>query len=538
MPEFTSRMDFYHWQTPVFADVFPDETANTPEVDKLRLQAYLVDQFAKLGINLTVQRAKTMPSYTFYEAALNESVEADTLREHIYHIETERGWTIGFSQSDDNYLQLLVRTQYHVKLSLSQIISRGTFLKSTNLSSLVVGVNLQQQILVSHWEAIRHMLIVGDRATKETFIQSVLLTQLMLNTPGELRIAFLGQNLEAYRYLQESPHSLGDTSKRSPEQGVHLIVGLNRELQRRQLAFTNAEVSSLDECNASRLDAQSATFPRIILVLDNLDHAEWAKYQEQWLTPFFQILEYGAQYGIHILLSEWTLQLPEPFDEIRDRVLVRLIARSLVENMDTGQQLKDVHPSLMRFVDAFFVRGVQWTPLEIAGISPDAVRSLVVYWRQAAHHRVENAHVMNLARSTATSRKSLLPGPEKPSKAVLVRATEQLVKVLETDELEMLISANQDENEMTEAHKIIMTEADQTLGIESDENGELSISFDAIQKAQALATYLGWLGIGPLIDILGLSQKEAETIIAILQARQILERSKSPTPYLRVPRKK
>jgi hypothetical protein len=531
-------MDFYHWQTPVFADVFPDETANTPEVDKLRLQAYLVDQFAKLGINLTVQRAKTMPSYTFYEAALNESVEADTLREHIYHIETERGWTIGFSQSDDNYLQLLVRTQYHVKLSLSQIISRGTFLKSTNLSSLVVGVNLQQQILVSHWEAIRHMLIVGDRATKETFIQSVLLTQLMLNTPGELRIAFLGQNLEAYRYLQESPHSLGDTSKRSPEQGVHLIVGLNRELQRRQLAFTNAEVSSLDECNASRLDAQSATFPRIILVLDNLDHAEWAKYQEQWLTPFFQILEYGAQYGIHILLSEWTLQLPEPFDEIRDRVLVRLIARSLVENMDTGQQLKDVHPSLMRFVDAFFVRGVQWTPLEIAGISPDAVRSLVVYWRQAAHHRVENAHVMNLARSTATSRKSLLPGPEKPSKAVLVRATEQLVKVLETDELEMLISANQDENEMTEAHKIIMTEADQTLGIESDENGELSISFDAIQKAQALATYLGWLGIGPLIDILGLSQKEAETIIAILQARQILERSKSPTPYLRVPRKK
>lgn len=245
MPEFRSRMDLYHWQTPVFANVFPDEAALAPENDKLRLQRHLIEQFENQGIAITVQRSKTMPSYTFYELELDAAIEADTLREHIYHIETDKAWTLGYSQIDDTHLQILLRTQIHEPLTLPQIISRGTFRKSTNLSSLVVGVNLQQQILVSHWEAIRHMLIVGDRATKETFIHSMLLTQLMLNTPSELRIAFLGEDLEAYRYLQEAPHSLGDTSKRKPEEGMRLILGLSRELQRRQLAFENIEGKSV-----------------------------------------------------------------------------------------------------------------------------------------------------------------------------------------------------------------------------------------------------------------------------------------------------
>ncbi|MDQ7024506.1 MAG: hypothetical protein Q9P44_03010 [Anaerolineae bacterium] len=62
---------------------------------------------------------------------------------------------------------------------------------------------------------------------------------------------------------------------------------------------------------------------------------------------------------------------------------------------------------------------------------------------------------------------------------------------------------------------------------------EISIQMDMIRRAHALASYLGWLGRGPLMDILGFSLQETESIIAILQARQILERSNTPTPRLR-----
>lgn len=544
MPELISRMDLYHWQTPVFADVFTNEAASTVENDKQRLQARLIDQFMNLGVNVQIERSKTMPSYTVYQIQLKQVIDADTLREHIYHIETEKDWVMGYSLLDETHLQLLLRTQKHKELTLSQVISRGTFRKAPNLSSLVLGVNLNQQILVSHWEAVKHMLIVGDRATKETFIHSMFLTQLMFNTPSELRIAFVGENLEAYRYLQEAPHNLGNSSQSSTEQGIRLIVGFNRELQRRQNAFEQIETASLDDCNAIRLEMEMASFPRIILMLNDLNHSEWVEQQQRWLEPLCNILEQGAQYGIHLVLSDWSLELPAPFDEILERMQVRLLTRAFAENSELSKQFTHFHPSLSRFVDAFFVRGEQWTPLEIAGVQPEVIRSLVVYWRQADHIRIENI-LMNLSAASLggrsksdTGERPILPTPNKPSKGALVRATEQLASVLEEDELELLASANHDEDEMTDAHRVIMTEPTPEPVFEENENGDLSISFESIQKAQALATYLGWLGIGPLIDILGLSQKEAETVIAILQARQILDRSKSPTPYLRVPRKK
>ncbi|MEO0599712.1 MAG: hypothetical protein AAF126_26605, partial [Chloroflexota bacterium] len=66
----------------------------------------------------------------------------------------------------------------------------------------------------------------------------------------------------------------------------------------------------------------------------------------------------------------------------------------------------------------------------------------------------------------------------------------------------------------------------------------LNISVETVQRAQALATYLGWLGKGPLMDVLGLTLEESEAMIAILQARQILERTTSPTPHLHFKRRK
>ncbi|MEL6526467.1 MAG: hypothetical protein AAFQ07_12240, partial [Chloroflexota bacterium] len=66
----------------------------------------------------------------------------------------------------------------------------------------------------------------------------------------------------------------------------------------------------------------------------------------------------------------------------------------------------------------------------------------------------------------------------------------------------------------------------------------LNINVETVQRAQALATYLGWLGKGPLMDVLGLTLEESEAMIAILQARQILERTTSPTPHLHFKRRK
>jgi hypothetical protein len=47
-------------------------------------------------------------------------------------------------------------------------------------------------------------------------------------------------------------------------------------------------------------------------------------------------------------------------------------------------------------------------------------------------------------------------------------------------------------------------------------------------QAQALAAYLGWIGIGPLRDVLGLPTGEARAILAALQSIGVIETGDGP----------
>ena len=51
-----------------------------------------------------------------------------------------------------------------------------------------------------------------------------------------------------------------------------------------------------------------------------------------------------------------------------------------------------------------------------------------------------------------------------------------------------------------------------------------------MQQAQALAAYLGWLGIGPLQDVLLLPESEAKAILKSLQSSGVLSSDQSHTP--------
>jgi hypothetical protein len=533
MPEFKSRMDSYNWHTPLFSDIFSlDDVPSSDESMVETNQARLASALARMASSVHLEGARAMPSYTLYEASLEENLADEELREKVYKIEAQEGWVLGYNWQNSQHVQFLLRTEGHHPLALSHVISRITFRKATHPASFVMGVSLQQQILVRDWESLGHLLIVGDGGTKQSFIRSILVTMLMLQTPSELRIAFVGVNSEEYHYIQDTPHVLGVNSHRSPDQGIRLLLGMSKEIVRRQSLFKEMGALTLGACNRHLLENKCAPMPRILLVLDSLGQVEWVKHQAIWMPYLREIIKHGAEVGIHAIVTARSLAFSHPFDELSQEIPSQLITRSAAADTHFIEAVDPFHSSLVRFVDGFFVEDAQIIPVELPAVTAYDAKAAFSYWEKNSKERLHLNQLTGIQQpvslSSVFSAVENLPNPpipDKPPAMALVRAAE------------ILAERNGNLNHNSPVYLAVEELKDEAQpGSKRAETKpkyiDVQVDLESLRRAQALATYLGWLGRGPLIDVLGLSVEEADVMIAILQARQILERGSSPTPHL------
>lgn len=246
-----------------------------------------------------------------------------------------------------------------------------------------------------------------------------------------------------------------------------------------------------------------------------------------------ELLDNGAHYGIHILLTANGLHLPHPFNELDYKIPAKLVTRTAAVDTPLIEDLKGFHPSLLRFVDSFLVSKLHVDPIELPAITASDIRAVTNYWKKNTKNRHDTINILNISGNGEETVRQLVqelvnekmlaspPIPDKPSPEALARAAEVLSEEeRQTDVFPMTerISANG-------SHHLEQTD-------------HLNVTVETIHRAQALATYLGWLGKGPLMDVLGLNMEEAKAVIAILQARQILERGSNPTPHLHLNRRK
>jgi hypothetical protein len=532
MPEFKSRMDSYNWHTPLFSDVFSlDDIPSSDEGMVETNQARLAAALARLASSVHLEGARSMPSYTLYEASLEENLGDEDLREKVYKIEAQEGWILGYNWQNSQRVQFLLRTDAHHSLSLSHVLSRITFRKATHPTSFVMGVSLQQQILVRDWESIGHILIIGDGTTKQSFVRSVLVTMLMLQTPSELRVAFIGSSSDEYSYVQDTPHALGVNQARTPDQAIRLLLGMSKEIPRRQSIFKEAGASTLTACNRYLLENNDAPLPRIILVLDSLGQAEWVKHQAKWMPFLSEIIEHGAQVGIHAIVTARGLGLPHPFDELSKKISCHLVTRSAAVDTHFIDSVEPFHASLVRFVDGFLVEDGQVVPVELPAVTVYDAKAAHTYWEKNSKERLDLNQLTGIQQAidinTVFVTEDALPTPPVPEKP----AADTLARVAE-----ILAERNGSVHNSPAFLTVEETKDEPAMNATKDEVKpkylNVQVDVENLRRAQALATYLGWLGRGPLIDVLGMSMEEADVMIAILQARQILERGSSPTPHL------
>ena len=521
MPQLFSRMDNANWLTPAIAEILDQGAAPPGGGGTIREQILQIErELTDLGTPARIINPRPTPAYTLFFARLGSigrlgnrrTVSHQEIRRSLGQIaEQHKTWTLGFlpqPEEDADTVGILLRTEEHQAQSLRRMLVRSEFRNHPSTLAVPLGITLDQQLLVEDLSQRGHLVIVGADKAKQQFVLGLLLTLSLLNTPGELRLAIAGQSSQGYKALISTPHTLGRLLQ-SPDDGQRLLDGLVKEVQRRQQWFESRDVDSLDAYNALLREQGETESPQIILALDSLSAPDWQESRDRWAPPLYELLANGANAGIYLILTADTLDDPI-LPAILDRVSpTQIVMRSAGDKL--SENLENFHGSLLRFINAYVVTKEEErviSPVELCSVSPDEVQRAIAYWRQASIQRAQETPYSQISGKTGVTgvlrpvgQTDTLPNPptpQKPSPDTLARAAQAL-------------SNAPVEAEAASVHQI-------------DENDWV------LSQAHALAAYLGWIGVGPLHDILGLDMDKAQLILTALREIGIIETTASPTP--------
>ncbi|HLV34396.1 MAG TPA: FtsK/SpoIIIE domain-containing protein [Spirillospora sp.] len=505
MPQLLSRRDDAGWLTPAMADILVQRTAPLVSEDMLRDQIAVIQQrLADLETPIRIVDIHPSPSHILYVArpetrrGSRKSPTPAEIRRNLGKLAEEReDWTLGFMNQvgdDPETVGILLRVPQHQPVKLRQVLLSNTFQHHPSTLAVVLGVTLEQQIILRDLATAGHLLAIGSQSAVRHLTSELLASLTMLNTPAELRLALLGASSAAHREFIHTPHALGRLLD-SPENGQRLLDGMVKEVQRRHQWFAETQANTLEAYNAHLLNRGESPLPRILLLLSSLSDPAWKDASESWSPAVYDLIINGGRVGVYMILTaEQAHDVPDIIEQvIETRVVMRSAASpALVEN------LRHLHNTALRFVDAFVTgKGEDVTPVELCTVSDADMGNLVDYWRQAAAQRSREV------RRERTGLTDLLPELEGSGLGTTEtphRATGPLP---------------------TRTRAGILARATQVLsGEEANEK--------LLAQSMTLAAYLGWLGIGPLRDIFGLSAAESRAILAALQTQGVIEEGEGP----------
>lgn len=505
MPQLLSRRDDTGWLTPSMADILAQRTAPLPPEENLRNQmSQIQQQLNDLDTPIRMTDIRPLPSHTLFIARPENrrnrqpATSADIRRGLGKVAEGNPEWTLGFMPQmpdDQDNVGILLRTSEHQPIKLRQVLLSNTYQHDDSTLAMALGITLEQQVIVQNLDDLGHLLIIGPYNSRRHVLREALLTLVMLNTPAELRIALLGASSQNYAEFGHTPHMLGRVLD-TPENGQRLLEGMTKEIQRRRQWLHESQTDTLTDYNAHLQNQGEAPLPRIVILLSSLSDLQWQETSETWIPAVYDLIVNGATVGIHLFL---TAEDPSDIPDLLDEVLeTRMIMRSV--RPDLADDLPYLHSTALRFIDAFVVSkqlSADLLPIELCTVSDQDIQNLVSYWRQLAVKRSQDS--TSRERTGLTDLLPELEGSGLGTSDQARRGTAQLP---------------------TRTRAGTLARATQLLTGESDEK--------LVAQSMILAAYLGWLGVGPIRDIFGVSSQEALAVIGVLQSLGVIEESDGP----------
>jgi hypothetical protein len=491
------------WETPTLGDIVEALPIQhyTPEEREEELTLFRA-RLAQVGVVAEVMDIQHLPSHLRYHvrptgntiSANNYEQFISTLRQALPELKRTMGAIsaeVFVSPQKPLVVQLLLRLPNSTPLSLSQMLRTRQFVESDARTTIPLGINLDQEIIAFPLEQLRHLLVVGTATTRFQVLSSILLSLAIFNTPAELRYALIGENTDPFDQFSQSPHVLGGTLTTMRELR-RLLDGLVKHLGQRRQQFLLHNVTTLEQYNTTVNDAQNKPFPRLVIVIDTIPFEdEWSREREVWFSTVYRLVKEGPAVGIHVILTTNSLSSstvpPQLLNLLKSQVVLKA----------EFHQVPNLPVIPLAFADAVLL-GLNGgpVPLEVPVTDDKSLSALIRYWRQMNAKRTMAALAQGRQKSTGDTGLLTLRQDARLKTAVAKLRARQ-------DSLSS-------EAETQEAHAVLP---------DQEKNR---------RQAGALAAYLGWLSVGPLMDVLDMSLDEAQHMIELLQSFSVLEGGPGP----------
>jgi hypothetical protein len=386
--------------------------------------------------------------------------------------------------ANDPTLTLMLRTPGNSPLSLREMLQHKGFVRSDPYTSIPLGLDITREAIVPDLADIHHLLIVGASAARLHLQLAVALTLSLFNSPAYLRLAFVGDPGSQFRHFIGSPHTLGNIVTNAT--GLRrLAEGLVKHASQRRKLFEEHGAVSLEAYNKLAISNKDLKpLPRIVVLLDSVAIPNWRSSIDEWQVPLYQLMNQGAAAGIHVVMACAGLSRESLPERIGNAFTHRVVMRSMLVKLGARFRLPPHIP--LEFVDAILLDGAQdGSPLtlELAAVGEAEIIRAVNCWGEIRNKR--NFDRESKGEPATTGNTGLL----------------NLRTDIQPGATTMLRSPNGDHPELPEL---------------------------VVASASALAAYLGWLGMGPLRDVLQVSTEEADEILRRLLASGVLEAGDGP----------
>lgn len=518
MPQLIPRTDQVGWITPALSEIIEASPVRLhTEQEKAEQIAIFRAQLAQLGIVAQVMDIKFNDSHLRYhlrpagESLASNSYEqfiAD-LRQALPEIKRLMGAVaveVLISPQKPLIVQLLVRPATYKNLEIRTLFREHEFIENDSTTVLPLGYNLDQELVMVQLENLRHLLIVGSTTHRYQLLANLLSTLIMFNTPLELRYALIGQDVEPFTQLAQTPHVLGGTLTTIRELR-RLLDGLAKHLGQRKQQFGKLGTTSLDEYN-NRLSAENQKpFPRLLIVIDTIPfEEEWVKQREGWFSTLYRLVKEGPAVGIYVILTTSSVAKHHMPPQLMNLFKSQIGLKSALNQMTWRESLSKSLP--LPFLDIVYQSSTgKPVPIELPEMEEDHLTKLVKYWRQMTAKRSMVALAQGQEKSTGDTGLLTL---RQDARLKTARAKQHQNQQSKQDQASASLSTPVSQPKPT-------TLPPQTVILEKSH-----------RQAGALAAYLGWLSIGPLVDVLDLSLEEARSTLDTLQDSGVLERGSGP----------
>lgn len=170
-------------------------------------------------------------------------------------------------------------------------------------------------------------VVGGTRSGKSTTLCTLLLSAAATTEPDRLSMYVVDLGGGKLHSVADLPH-VGGVARRGEEERIRrTIAEVNTELTRRETAFRESGITSVDQARRRTLSQdgrQSVEFPDVLLVIDG-----WQAFRTEFEDLEHQVLSLaadGLSYGVHVVLTagRWADLRPALRDALGTRIELRL----------------------------------------------------------------------------------------------------------------------------------------------------------------------------------------------------------------------